>query len=148
MKRLKQLFLVLGLEKKKEQNCALQYQQASAHLQQNQQKLAGLERYRLDYLHSIRLKAQQGVHAQSINQHHQFVGKLDKACEQQIQIINNAVLVQNQRKQQWLAQQQKTKAIESLISTKQKQAHQKEMRLEQKMFDELACQRAFTRKRA
>lgn len=143
MSKLRQLNLVLELEIKKEQNCAMLYQQANMHLQQNQSKLSGLERYRLDYLHAIRQKAHQGVDAQSMNQHHQFVGKLDKACEQQIQVINNAVLVMAQRKQQWLLQQQKSKAIKSLILSKQKKAIALENRQEQKMFDELAAQQAF-----
>lgn len=143
MSKLSQLNLVLELERKKEQTCAMQYQKANAHLQQNQTKLSGLERYRLDYLHTIRQKAQQGVEAQAMNQHQQFVGKLDKACEQQIQLINNAVLVTAQRKQQWLMQQQKTKAIKSLILSKQKKAIAQENRQEQKMFDEIASQHAF-----
>lgn len=140
MSSLKQLLLVASVEYKKVQNGALQYQQANVHLQQNQQKLSGLERYRLDYLHSIRVKGQQGVGAMSLNQHHQFVGKLDKACQQQISIINNAVLVVDQRKRQWLAQQQKHKAILHLVEIKQKAAQIKEAKLEQKMFDEFALQ--------
>jgi len=142
MSKLKQLYMVAKVEQDREQQCALNYQQANAHLQANQQKLSGLERYRLEYLHSIRVKAQQGLAALSLSQHHQFVGKLDKACEQQVQIINNAVLVVNQRKQQWLAQQQKRKAILHLITIKEKQVLVKEAKLEQKMFDEIAIQRA------
>lgn len=148
MSSVKQLLLVASLEEKKVQNCAMQYQQANAHLQQNQQKLAGLERYRLDYLHNIRQKAKQGVGAMSMNQHHQFVGKLDKACEQQVNIINNAVLVVDQRKKQWLAQQQKQKAILHLISNKQKAAAIREAKLEQKMFDEFALQSTMRKARS
>jgi flagellar FliJ protein len=132
--------LVANVEHKKVQTCALHYQQANAHLQQNQQKLSGIERYRLDYLHTIRIKAQEGLGAMSLNQHHQFVGQLDKACQQQINIINNAVLVADQRKRQWLAQQQKHKAILHLLDLKQKAAKVKEAKLEQKMFDEFALQ--------
>lgn len=145
MSKLSQLYMVAQVEKEREQQRALQYQQANAHLQANQQKLSGLERYRLDYLHTIRLKAQEGVAALAMNQHHQFVGKLDKACEQQIQVINNAVLVANQRKQQWQVQQQKHKAILHLIALKEKQVDVKAAKLEQKMFDEIALQKA-TRK--
>ena len=124
MSSIKQLLLVANVEQKREQNCALQYQQANAHLQANQQKLTGLERYRLDYLHGIRTKASQGIGATSMNQHHQFIGQLDKACEQQINVIGQSVLVVDQRKRQWLAQQQKHKAILHLIGVKQKQAKQ------------------------
>ena len=142
MSSLKQLILVATVEEKKMQNCATQFRLASAHLQENQQKLSGLERYRLDYLHTIRQKAKQGVNAQSMNQHHQFVGKLDKACEQQINIINNAVLVVDQRKRQWLGQQQKHRAILHLIASKQNVIKLKEAKQEQKMFDEFALQQS------
>lgn len=142
MSKLSQLYMVAKVEQEREQKCAIAYQQANAHLQANQQKLSGLERYRLDYLHTIRLKAQQGVAALAMNQHHQFVGKLDKACEQQVQIINNAVLVVDQRKRQWLAQQQKRKAILHLIALKEKDIKIKEAKLEQKVFDELAISRS------
>ena len=142
MSKLSQLHMVAKVEHEREQKCAIAYQQANSHLQANQQKLSGLERYRLDYLHTIRLKAQQGVAALAMSQHHQFVGKLDKACEQQVQIINNAVLVVDQRKRQWLAQQQKRKAILHLIALKEKEIKIKEAKLEQKVFDELAISRS------
>jgi len=142
MSNIKQLVLVASVEKKREQNCALLYQQANTHLQANQQKLSGLERYKLDYLHGIRTKAAQGIGAKSMNQHHQFIAQLDKACEQQVLIINQAVLAVDQRKRQWLVQQQKHKAILHLIAKKQDQAKSKAAKVEQKLFDEIALQRA------
>jgi flagellar FliJ protein len=142
---IKQLLLVAEVEHKREQHCATQYQQANAHLQANQQKLSGLERYKLDYLHGIRTKAAKGIGARSMNQHHQFISQLDKACEQQIQVINQSVLVADQRKRQWLAQQQKHKAILHLISVKERDALKTANKQEQKLFDEIASQR-FTRK--
>jgi flagellar FliJ protein len=145
MSNLKQLLLVASVEKKREQNCAMQYQQANAHLQANQLKLSGLERYKLDYLHGIRAKATQGIGAKSMNQHHQFIAQLDKACEQQMLIINQSVLVVDQRKRLWLVQQQKHKAILHLLDGKQRQAQIKANKQEQKLFDEISLQRS-TRK--
>lgn len=142
MSNIKQLLIVSSVEKKREQNCAMLYQQANAHLQANQQKLSGLERYRLDYLHGIRTKAAQGIGARSMNQHHQFIAQLDKACEQQILVINQSVLVADQRKRQWLTQQQKHKAILHLIENKQRKANSKANKIEQNLFDEMAQQRA------
>lgn len=134
--------LVAEVELKREQHFARQYQEANAHLQANQQKLSGLERYKLDYLHGIRTKAAKGIGAKSMNQHHQFISQLDKACEQQVQVINQSVLVADQRKRQWLAQQQKHKAIVHLIGVKKRHAQAAENKLEQKLFDEIATQRA------
>lgn len=145
MSNLNQLRLVAKIESDKEKQCALDYQHASEHLRMNQQKLAGLENYRLDYLRTIRLKASQGLEARAMSQHHQFVGKLDKACEQQIQIINQAILVADQRKQQWLAQQKKSKAIVHLIESKQLQQKALRAKLEQKQLDEYSIQRFIRR---
>lgn len=142
MSSIKQLLLVATLEKKREGDCASLYQQANAHLQANQQKLSGLEQYRLDYMHSIRKKAEKGIGAKSMNQYHQFITQLDKACEQQVQVISQSVLVADQRKRQWLAQQQKHKAIAHLVESKKRFAQQVEDKQEQKLFDEIALQRA------
>ncbi len=141
MSNIKQLEMVAELERKREQECAQYYNQAKTHLLANQQKLSGLENYRLDYLRNIRAKASDGIEAKTLNQHHQFVAQLDKACEQQIQVINQSVLVTDQRKKMWLAQQQKYKAIAQLIEKKQLENKQRADKLEQKMFDEFANQR-------
>nr|WP_136249958.1 flagellar export protein FliJ [Ningiella ruwaisensis] len=135
---IKQLSLVAQLEKEKEQKLSEQYQQARQHLFQNQQKLSSLEQYRLDYLKLIREKASQGLGAKTLIQHQSFVGKLDKACEQQVQVINQAVLVADQRKNQWLKQQTKAKAIEKLINKQQQNLRLQQNRQEQKLFDELS----------
>ncbi|MBF7072374.1 flagellar export protein FliJ [Glaciecola sp. MH2013] len=146
MSNLKQLMLVLDLESKKENKLAQDYQQAELHKQQSRQKLSGLEQYRLDYLRLIQQKGQLGVEAKELHQHQSFVGKLDKACEQQIQFISQATLVADQRKRLWLDQQKRRKAIEILISSKRAKASVIANRREQDMYDEIALQKYARRK--
>ncbi|WP_412972750.1 flagellar export protein FliJ [Glaciecola sp. MF2-115] len=141
MSNLKQLHMVADLETKKEQKLAQNYQFAAKNLQDNQQKLSGLEQYRLDYLKLIQQKGQLGVEAKELHQHQSFVAKLDRACEQQIQFVSQAVLVADQRKRQWLEQQKRRKAIEMLISKKVKEASSVASRQEQQLFDEIAIQK-------
>lgn len=145
MSNLKQLALVADLENKKEQKCAQQYQIAQKNVTDNRLKLQGLEEYRLNYLKMLQQKGKQGVEAKDMHQHHSFVGKLDKACEQQTQFLNRASLAAEERKRQWLAQQKKRKAIQHLITTKKVDARHREDRLEQALFDEIALQK-FIRK--
>lgn len=133
--------MVAELEIKKEQKLAQDYQLAAKNLQDNNQKLAGLEQYRLDYLKLIQQKGQLGVDAQELHQHLSFVGKLDRACQQQVQFVSQAVLVADQRKRQWLEQQKRRKAIEMLINNKVKEAVLLESRQEQQLFDEIAMQK-------
>ncbi|MFC4699923.1 flagellar export protein FliJ [Glaciecola siphonariae] len=138
MASIKQLTLVANLEKDKEQALAKQYQQAKQHLFDNQQKLSSLEQYRLDYMNLIKKKASEGLAAKALIQHQSFVGKLDRACEQQINVINQATLVSQQRKTQWLAQQTKAQAIVKLIEKQSRIQNTLAAKQEQKMFDELA----------
>jgi flagellar FliJ protein len=141
MSNLKQLQLVAEVETKKEQKLAQNYQFAAKNLLDNQQKLSGLEQYRLDYLKLIQQKGQLGVEAKELHQHQSFVAKLDRACEQQIQFVSQAVLVADQRKRQWLDQQKRRKAIEMLIAKKIKESEQIASRQEQQLFDEIAIQK-------
>jgi flagellar FliJ protein len=147
MSNLKQLNMVSDVETKKEQKLAQNFQVAAKHLQDNQQKLSGLEQYRLEYLKLIQQKGQLGVEAKKLHQHQSFVAKLDRACEQQIQFVSQAVLVADQRKRQWLEQQKRRKAIEMLIAKKTKEAFAVEARIEQALFDELAIQKYIRRER-
>lgn len=145
MASVKQLNLVANIEAEKEQNLLQQHQQAKQHLFENQQKLSALEQYRLDYLNLIKQKASEGLAAKALIQHQSFVAKLDKACEQQIGIINQATLVVEQRKNQWLTQKSKAQAIVKLM---QKQSHKHQQladKQEQKLFDELASFAHFKR---
>jgi flagellar FliJ protein len=137
--KLSQLHLVVTIEAKKESALARQYQQAKDHLSSNQQKLTSLEQYRIDYLKLIRQKASEGLQAKALIQHQSFVGKLDKACEQQIQLINQAVLVAKQRKEQWLKQKAKTQAVAKFIDTQTHKQHLLESKQEQRLFDELSA---------
>ncbi|MGQ8366385.1 flagellar export protein FliJ [Glaciecola sp. 1036] len=141
MASIQQLQLVVDIEKKKENTLLQHYQTAKQYVFDNQRKLSGLENYRLEYLKQIKQKVNQGVGAKTLIQHQNFVAKLDKACQQQINIINQGVMAENQRKQQWLLQQKKTKAVEALIQKRRIQAQMLEQKKEQKLFDEIASQR-------
>ncbi|KXI27933.1 flagellar export protein FliJ [Paraglaciecola hydrolytica] len=136
-----QLQMVADWENQKEQKLLRTFQTAQQYVQQNKQKLAGLEQYRLDYLRQAQSKAKLGMAATTYGQHQQFIGKLDKACEQQSKIISNAVLVADQRRMQWLGQQKKRKAVEMLLAKQQHSLYLREEKQEQQMLDELALQR-------
>lgn len=140
-----QLQVVAEWERQKEQKLVQDFQLAQQSAQSNKQKLAGLENYRLDYLRQAQAKAKQGVGSVTFGQHQQFIGKLDKACEMQLKALNQAVLVADQRRMQWLAQQRKRKAVEMLLDKQQKAQQKREDKIEQIMLDELSLQK-FMRK--
>ena len=131
----KQLERLAEFEKEKEQRESRFYQQAQLNVNQHKQKLASLEQYRVDYIKGIQQTGQSGVTATY------FVGKLDKACEQQMQVIAQAKMAADQRKQMWLKQQQKVKAVTLLLDKKRLAKEKKEAKAEQAMLDEFATQR-------
>lgn len=136
-----QLALVAKWESEKEDKAAQLFQQAQSYVLENEQKLVGLQQYRKDYFVKLQKLGGNGLKAVSLTHHQAFINKLDKACEQQQLLINNAKMAANQRKLQWLAQQKKRKAVELLIN-KQNQAKQKKLdKEEQNLMDEVALQR-------
>jgi flagellar protein FliJ len=141
-----QLALVAKWESEKEEKAAQLFQQAQAYVQDNEQKLVGLQQYRLDYFKKIQQLGGDGLKAVSLTHHQAFISKLDKACEQQQQLINNARQAANQRRMQWLVQQRKRKAVDMLIDKQQSALQKKLDREEQNLMDEVALQR-FVRNR-
>jgi flagellar FliJ protein len=137
----KQLQRLAEFEKEKEQREARSYKVAQQNVEQQKQKLSSLEQYRIDYIKGIQQTGQDGVTATYYQQHLSFVGKLDKACEQQMQVIARAKMAADQRKQLWLKQQQKVKAVTLLLDKKQQAAEKKAAKAEQAMMDEFATQR-------
>ena len=135
------LQLVADWERQKEEKLVKDFQIAQQYALDNKQKLNGLETYRVNYLREAQTKAKQGLGAQSWGQHQQFIGKLDKACELQLQTLNQAMLVADQRRNQWLAQQRRRKAVELLIEKQQKEKRLQEEKQEQQMIDEISLQK-------
>lgn len=136
-----QLQRVADWERDKEQRMARDFQLAQQYAQDNLQKLRALEQYKLDYLLQTQSKGSTGLGAQSFRQHQGFIGKLDRACEQQSQVHSQALLAADQRKNQWLQQQRKRKAVELLLEKKALARQALDDRREQTALDEIALQR-------
>lgn len=136
-----QLEMVARWEQEKEDKAAQMFQQAQAFVVQNQQKLDGLLQYRLDYFKKIQARGMEGLEALSFSHHQTFIGKLDKACEQQRALIVNAKQAAQQRKDQWLVQQRKRKAVDLLLEKRRLEQQSKMDKQEQAMMDEVALQK-------
>ncbi|OUL58562.1 flagellar export protein FliJ [Pseudoalteromonas ulvae] len=135
---IKQFTLLLKLNQDQEEARRSEYLRAEQYLRDNQAKLTGLSEFRLDYMKQLNTRGQQGLSSNNFNQFHAFINKIEAAMTQQIDVINTAKQVVEQRKGIWLAQQQKTKAIAKLIE-KQLQAKQAKLQKEeQKMLDEFS----------
>ena len=139
------LDLLLKLESDKEESLRMDYLKAQQHLQSNQQKLQGLNNFRLEYSQQLHLKGRPGLSSAGFSQYHAFIAKIEEAIRQQASTVNTAKQVVTQRKALWLKQQVKAKAVAKLI---EKQAEKQAMQVakaEQKMLDEFAANQFYQR---
>lgn len=144
---IQQLQMVARLEREKEDKLARDFQQAQQNLEQNKQKMQGIESYRMEYLTQMRNEASNGIGINSYGHYQQFISKLEEAVKQQSEVIRTAFQVVHQRKQLWLEQQKKRKAVDMLIEKHQLAAQAKANKAEQALLDEVATQKFFrTRK--
>lgn len=139
--------LLLKLESDKEESLRMSYLQANQNLQANQQKLQGLNDFRLEYSQQLHLKGQSGFSSAGFGQYHAFIAKIEEAIRQQASTVNTAKQVVSQRKTLWLKQQIKAKAVAKLIENQKIKAAAVVAKNEQKMLDEFTSNQFFQRRK-
>ncbi len=133
---IKQLELVHKIESDKEDKLRVDYVKAENYLRDNQEKLNGLSKFRFDYMKQLQEKGFSGLSGSNYGHFQAFIAKIESAMTQQVQTINTAKEVVIQRKDLWLKQQIKTKAIEKLLEKQKLVIHTKLLKNEQKLLDE------------
>ena len=139
--------LLLKLESDKEESLRMSYLQANQNLQANQQKLQGLNDFRLEYSQQLHLKGQSGLSSAGFGQYHAFIANIEEAIRQQASTVNTAKQVVSQRKTLWLKQQIKAKAVAKLIENQKIKAAAVVAKNEQKMLDEFTSNQFFQRRK-
>ncbi|WP_165742709.1 flagellar export protein FliJ [Pseudoalteromonas sp. Z9A6] len=142
------LDLLLKIENDKEESLRMSYLQANQNLQSNQQKLQGLNNFRLEYSQQLHLKGKSGLSSAGFGQYHAFIAKIEEAIRQQASTVNTAKQVVTQRKILWLKQQIKAKAVAKLIENQKLKANALMAKNEQKMLDEFSANQFFQRRKA
>ncbi|MEL0631922.1 flagellar export protein FliJ [Pseudoalteromonas carrageenovora] len=142
------LDLLLKLENDKEESLRMNYLQANQNLQANQQKLQGLNDFRLEYSQQLHLKGKSGLSSAGFGQYHAFIAKIEEAIRQQASTVNTAKQVVTQRKTLWLKQQIKAKAVAKLIEKQKLKASALIAKNEQKMLDEFSANQFFQRRKS
>ncbi len=142
------LDLLLKLENDKEENMRMSYLQANQNLQANQQKLQGLNNFRLEYSQQLHVKGKSGLSSAGFGQYHAFIAKIEEAIRQQASTVNTAKQVVTQRKALWLKQQVKAKAVAKLIEKQNLKAAALMAKSEQKMLDEFSANQFFQRRKS
>lgn len=134
----KALHLVLDQHKKHEQTASLEFAQAQQQLAEFRKQFANLQNYRNQYLQQMHDKGASGLYADSFGHYQKFVAKLEAAMVQQQQALPQVMNQVDVKKRNWIAMQNKRKAVESLIAKRELAAQVKANKLEQKMLDEFA----------
>lgn len=142
------LDLLLKIENDKEESLRMNFLQAQQNLQVNQQKLQGLNNFRLEYTQQLHLKGQSGLSSAGFSQYHAFIAKIEEAIRQQGNTVSTAKQVVSQRQSLWLKQQIKAKAVAKLIEKQQLKANVIAQKNEQKMLDEFSANQFYQRRRS
>lgn len=141
MADLTQLQMLLELEQRREDKAVQDFSQVQQQVQEQQMRLDGMSKYRLDYLNQLQQRGQSGITSIQVGQYHAFVGKLDEGVEQLHHDIVKLQQVLQQRKERWLAQRRKRESVAFLIKEKQKREEKVQARKEQKNMDDFSSQR-------
>ena len=113
-----QLLVLKRIEKEKEQKAAMDLQSAQSFLQANQAKLKEVQSYKLDYLKRMQQMGSSGMGGGSYQHYQRFIVQLDQGILAQTNVVSTAKEVVEQRRQEWLMQTNKVKAVDTLLDKK------------------------------
>jgi flagellar FliJ protein len=136
-----QLELLLKIESDKENEFARELQSAQSYLSACEQKLKEVLSYKLDYLKKMQNMGGQGIGGSSYQHYQRFIVQLEDGIKKQYEVIDMAKEVVEQRRNTWLEQQQKVKAVELLLESKRKKQQAIQDKYEQNISDEFATQK-------
>tara|TARA_B110000881_G_scaffold181021_1_gene167247 strand:- start:388 stop:822 length:435 start_codon:yes stop_codon:yes gene_type:complete len=135
---MKQLDTLLKFEKDKEQQAGQKLKEAEYEYQQNISRLNGVAEYRLEYMKRLNQRTIEGIDSATYSQYLAFIDKLDHAADQVRIAKTQAKALVEQCKGLWMTQMRKVKAVEHLRDKQLQKIVKKELRAEQKMFDEIS----------
>lgn len=138
MSRSKRLQPVQRITERREKEAARVLGEYQQQLQQLQQQLLELERYREEYRGHYQQSGRAGITAQRLLQLQQFLANIDQAIEQQQQAISHAELQCEEKKQLWFQARGRTQALEKVAERYSDDERQQQNRREQKENDEFA----------
>jgi flagellar FliJ protein len=136
MKRSKRLDPVARVEKNRERTAARelgQHQQELSHLKARLDELIG---YRREYQQKYLQAMNNSMGSTAIQEYRCFLSKLDRAIEQQYQMIAGGEEKVSTSRQQWMKKRTRLKAIDTLVEKIQGQERCQEEKREQQENDE------------
>lgn len=111
-------------------------------LQEREQRLAEVCRYRVEYLENYQARGRSGMSAQQMRTYRNFLHKLDMAVEQQEQLVHVAQCELEQQKARWMEKHVRTQALDNMRTRYITQEQRDVQRVEQKESDERGLRRS------
>lgn len=118
-----------------EQRHALALAECERQVQENETKLADLERYRAVYLRDFDQRAQEGVNGAQARTYQTFINRVAHAVSEQQQLLARARALHAEELRKWRAAARRTAALNRIIQRRDRTASQHAERSEQAAAD-------------
>ncbi len=145
MKKSERMKPVVKVTASKENEAARALGQSNRELQEQEQRLSELEKYRDEYTRYCQQKGSDGISAARFIELQRFLNNLNRAVEQQKQLVEMTQQACAVKKNQWQQARSRTRAMDTVVDRYRQQERRQAERREQKEVDE-AGQRTETEK--
>ncbi len=126
----------------REQATAKDLAAAQRYLKDQETRLVELQQYQREYLLQSQEMGRAGVSASRYLGMQHFLANVDKAIEQQRQVVDNATRVCEQKRRVWQEAYSKCKSLDKVVERFAAQELYEQSQREQKELDEIAQQRS------
>lgn len=136
MKTSKRLQPIADFQQAQEKEAGTILANARARLENARKQLDDLQQYRLEYRHNLNSNGVAGVSSAALQDYQSFINSLNHAITVQEQSIRQLEAEFEERKRQWLAIYQKSKALDKFIDHSKQVEERLDERRQQKEIED------------
>ncbi len=129
---------VVKVAANREADAARKFGQSRQQQQAEEQKLANLREYHLEYMQRFRNAAASGISVAQMREYQAFISKLETAIEQQLNVVEDSKKRVVEQKKVWTTQHVRTQSMDKAMQRLVDQEKREENAREQKASDEIA----------
>ena len=132
MKQSRRLQPIYAHKQRLEDEAAKRLAKISGEISQKKQSLSDLTSYRGEYEQKFQETSRAGISAKRVKEYQAFMNNLGKVLDQQKAAIDALQLDFEEKKRQWIAAKNKTKALGKVQKNYQKQEDSQDEKMQQK----------------
>lgn len=107
-------------------------------LDESEQQLSQLHRYRDEYIQRLQQVGTQGMSGQQLNEYRNFMAKIDTAITSQTATVAQMLQILDEKKNFWFSKRGRSKALDSVLDSYLKQEQTKLDKRDQREQDDRA----------